>query len=159
MRLTQHGGDFRLVHSLYGLLSMAPEARIFHESPAATPSGSQILDFKQNLRIKSLYGTTERAGNPNVAYLYRGKTRKSEWLRTGSDRAYVKCCPRLAPFSPSSRPRAAADGSLSRERSGFDQCRYATLGLTLMLHTYSEERRVRARQMWTRAGSDRMNST
>ena len=31
--------------------------------------------------------------------------------------------------------------------------------LTLMLHTYAEEKRVRVRQMWARAGWDRMNST
>jgi len=31
--------------------------------------------------------------------------------------------------------------------------------LTLMLQTHAEEKRVRVRQMWVRAGSDRMNST
>ncbi len=31
--------------------------------------------------------------------------------------------------------------------------------LTLMLHTHAEEKRVRVRQMWARAGWDRMNST
>jgi len=36
---------------------------------------------------------------------------------------------------------------------------YATLGLTLMLQTHVEEKRVRERQIWSRAGSDRMNST
>ena len=30
---------------------------------------------------------------------------------------------------------------------------------TLMLHTHAEEKRVRVRQMWVRAGWDRMNST
>jgi len=30
---------------------------------------------------------------------------------------------------------------------------------TLMLHTHAEEKRVRVRQMWARAGWDRMNST
>jgi hypothetical protein len=30
---------------------------------------------------------------------------------------------------------------------------------TLTLHTHDEEKRVRVRQMWARAGWDRMNST
>jgi hypothetical protein len=30
---------------------------------------------------------------------------------------------------------------------------------TLTLHTHTEEKRVRVRQMWARAGWDRMNST
>ena len=30
---------------------------------------------------------------------------------------------------------------------------------TLTLHTHTEEKRVRVRQMWTRAGWGRMNST
>gem|GEM_PF-5789531 len=31
--------------------------------------------------------------------------------------------------------------------------------ITLTLHTHAEEKRVSARQMWARAGWDRMNST
>jgi len=34
-----------------------------------------------------------------------------------------------------------------------------TAYLTLMFHTHAEEKRVRVRQMWARAGWDRMNST
>jgi len=32
-------------------------------------------------------------------------------------------------------------------------------GLTLMLHTYVEEKRARVRQMWLRTGSDRSRRT
>jgi hypothetical protein len=34
-----------------------------------------------------------------------------------------------------------------------------TAEYTLTLHTHAEEKRVRVRQMWARAGWDRMNST
>ena len=64
--------------------------------------------------------------NPNVAYLYRGKTRKSVSdvvaHRLGQIEAYFTVREDL---SEASTP---ADAVLSRERSGFYWCRYATLG-------------------------------
>ncbi len=66
--------------------------------------------------------------NPNVAYLCRGKTRKSASdvaaHRLGQVEAYLTVREVLSEAS------TAADGVLSRERSGFYRCRYATLGLT-----------------------------
>ena len=66
--------------------------------------------------------------NPNVAYLCRGKTRKSASdvaaHRLGQVEAYFTVREVLSEAS------TAADGALSRERSGFYRCRYATLGLT-----------------------------
>ena len=66
--------------------------------------------------------------NPNVAYLCRGKTRKSASdvaaHRLGQVEAYFTVREVLSEAS------TAADGVLSRERSGFCRCRYATLGLS-----------------------------
>ena len=66
--------------------------------------------------------------NPNVAYLYRGKTRKSATdvvaHRLGQVEAYLTVREVLYEAS------TAADGALSHECSGFDRCRYATLGLS-----------------------------
>ena len=66
--------------------------------------------------------------NPNVAYLCRGKTRKSASdvaaHRFGQVDAYLTVREVLSEAS------TAADCSLSRERSGFYRCRHATLGLT-----------------------------
>jgi len=63
---------------------------------------------------------------PNVAYLCRGKTRKSASdvaaHRLGQVEAYLTVREVLSEAS------TAADGVLSRERSGFYRCRYATLG-------------------------------
>jgi hypothetical protein len=67
--------------------------------------------------------------NPNVAYLRRGKTRKSASdvaaHRLGQVEAYFTVREILSEAS------TAADGALSRERSGFCRRRYATLGLSL----------------------------
>ncbi len=67
--------------------------------------------------------------NPNVAYLCRGKTRQSApdvaARRLGQDEAYLTVREVLSEAS------TAADGVLSRERSGFYRCRYATLGFVL----------------------------
>ena len=67
--------------------------------------------------------------NPNVAYLCRGKTRKSApdvaAHRLGQVEAYLTVREVL------SEARTAPDGVLSRERSGFCRCRYATLGLSV----------------------------
>ena len=66
--------------------------------------------------------------NPNVAYLRQDKTRKSEpdvaAHRLGQVEAYFTVREVLSEAS------TAVDGALSRERSGFCRCRYATLGLT-----------------------------
>ena len=66
--------------------------------------------------------------NPNVAYLCRGRTRKSASdvaaHRLGQVEAYFTVREVLSEAS------TAADGVLSRERSGFYRCRYATLGLS-----------------------------
>ena len=66
--------------------------------------------------------------NPNVANLRRGKTRKSAPSvaahRLGQVEAYLTVRDVLSEAS------TAADGVVSRERSGFDRCRFATLGLT-----------------------------
>ncbi len=66
--------------------------------------------------------------NPDVAYLRRGKTRKSApdvtARRLGQVEAYFTVREVLSEAS------TAADGSLSRERSGLYRCRYATLGLS-----------------------------
>ena len=67
--------------------------------------------------------------NPNVAYLCREKTRKrvsdAPAHRLGEVEAYFVVREVLSEAS------TAADGVLSRERSGFCRCRYATLGLIL----------------------------
>ena len=64
---------------------------------------------------------------PNVAYLRQGKTRKSApdvaAHRLGQVEAYLTVREVLCEAS------TAADGVLSRERSGSYRCRYATLGL------------------------------
>ena len=66
--------------------------------------------------------------NPNVAYLRRGKTRKSASdaaaHRLGRVEAYLTVREVLSEAS------TASDGVLSSERSGFYRCRYATLGLS-----------------------------
>jgi hypothetical protein len=63
---------------------------------------------------------------PNVAYLRQEKTRKSATdgaaHRLGQVEAYFTVREVLSEAS------TAADGALSRERSGFYRCRYATLG-------------------------------
>ena len=67
--------------------------------------------------------------NPNVAYLRRGKTRKSASdvasRRLGQIEAYLTVREVLSETS------TAADGVLSRERSGFCRFMYETLGYTL----------------------------
>ncbi len=64
--------------------------------------------------------------NPNVANLLRGKTRQSvpdvAARRLGEDEAYLTVRDILSEAS------TVADGALSRERSGFYRCRFATLG-------------------------------
>jgi hypothetical protein len=66
--------------------------------------------------------------NPNVAYPRRGKTRQGvpdvAARRLGENEAYVTVREILAEAS------TVADGALSRERSGFYRCGFATLGLT-----------------------------
>jgi hypothetical protein len=66
--------------------------------------------------------------NPNVAYLRQEKTRKSApdvaAHRLGQVEAYFTVREALSEAS------TAADGALSRERSGFCRCRYVTLGFT-----------------------------
>jgi hypothetical protein len=66
--------------------------------------------------------------NPIVAYLCREKTPKSASdvaaHRLGQVEAYLTVRQVLSEAS------TAADGALSRERSGFYRCRYTTLGLT-----------------------------
>ncbi len=71
--------------------------------------------------------------NPDVAYLCRGKTRKSAFRRRrtahrlGQVEAYLNVREVLSEAS------TAADDVLSREPSGFYRCRYATLGLNLKI--------------------------
>jgi len=64
--------------------------------------------------------------NPNVSYLRQEKTRKSApdvaAHRLGQVEAYFTVREGLSEAS------TAADGALSRERSDFCRCRYATLG-------------------------------
>ena len=64
--------------------------------------------------------------SPNVAYLRQEKTRKSApdvaAHRLGQVEAYFTVREVLSEAS------TAADGVLSRERSDFCRCRYATLG-------------------------------
>jgi hypothetical protein len=66
--------------------------------------------------------------NPNVANLLRGKTRQSvpdvAECRLGQDEAYLTVRDILAEASTVVPPKAG----LSRERSGFYRCRFATLG-------------------------------
>ncbi|MEE8317180.1 MAG: hypothetical protein V3R70_11580, partial [Syntrophobacteria bacterium] len=66
--------------------------------------------------------------NPNVTNLLRGRTRQSVTevaaRRLGEDEAYFTVREILAAAS------TVADGALSRERSGFYRCGFATLGLT-----------------------------
>jgi hypothetical protein len=68
--------------------------------------------------------------NPNFAYLCQGKTRKSASdvaaHRLGQVEAYLTVREVLSEAS------TAADGVLSRERSGFYRCRYAKLGFLLI---------------------------
>ena len=63
---------------------------------------------------------------PNVANLLRGTTRQSvpdvAARRLGEDEAYLTVRDILSEAS------TVADGALSRERSGFYRCRFATLG-------------------------------
>jgi len=70
---------------------------------------------------------------PNVAYLRQEKTRKSApdvaAHRLGQVEAYFTVREVLSEAS------TAADGALSRERSGFCRCRYATLGFSLLLNS------------------------
>jgi len=65
---------------------------------------------------------------PNVADPFRGKTRKSgpDVAATGSDRSRRTLTVRGA----LSEASTAADGVLSRERSGFSRSGFATLGFT-----------------------------
>jgi hypothetical protein len=67
--------------------------------------------------------------NPNVAGLLRGKTRQSvpdvATRRFGEDEAYLTVRDILSETS------TVADGALSRERSGFYRCGFATLGFTI----------------------------
>jgi len=69
--------------------------------------------------------------NPNVTCLRQEKARKSApdvaAHRLGQVEAYY---PEREVLSEAS---TAADGALSRERSGFCRCRYATLGLTVKI--------------------------
>ncbi len=71
--------------------------------------------------------------NPNVANLLRRKTRQSvpdvAARRLGEDEAYLTVRDILSEAS------TVADGALSRERSGFYRCGFATLGLTSTLHS------------------------
>ena len=68
--------------------------------------------------------------NPNFTYLYQGKTRKSAsdvaTHRLGQVEAYLTVREVLSEAS------MAADGVLSRERSGFHRCRYAKFGFLLI---------------------------
>jgi hypothetical protein len=68
---------------------------------------------------------------PNVACLHQEKTRKSvpdvAAHRLGQVEAYFTVREVLSEAS------TAADGPLSRERSGFCRCRYAMLAYTLVL--------------------------
>ena len=64
--------------------------------------------------------------NPNVAHLLRGKMRQSvpdvAARRLGEDEAYLTVRDILSGAS------TVASGALSRERSGFYRCGFATLG-------------------------------
>jgi hypothetical protein len=68
--------------------------------------------------------------NPNFASLYQGKTRKSASdvaaHRLEQVEAYLTVGEVLSEAS------TAADGVLSRERSGFHRCRYAKFGFLLI---------------------------
>ncbi len=78
----------------------------------------------------SIRGKTGYHLNPNVAYLCRGKTRKRASdvaaHRLGQVEAYFTVREVLSEVS------TAADAVLSRERSVFYRCRYATLGLKVL---------------------------
>ena len=80
----------------------------------------------------SIRGNTGYHLNPNVAYLCRGKTRKSvsdvAAHRLGQVEAYFTVREVLSEASTLAPPQAG----LSRERSGFYRCRYATLGLPVL---------------------------
>ena len=67
---------------------------------------------------------------PNVVNLLRGKTRQSvpdvAARRLGEDEAYLTVRDILSEAS------TVADGALSRERSGFYRCGFATLGFSFI---------------------------
>ena len=74
------------------------------------------------------YPNTTLMFNPNVAYLYREKTRKSAsdvgTHRLGQVAAYLTVRQVLSEASTTVPPKAG----LSRESNDFYRCRYATLG-------------------------------
>jgi len=71
--------------------------------------------------------------DPNVANLLRGKTRQSvpdvAARRLGEDEAYLTVRDILSEASTVVPPKAG----LSRERSGFYRCGFATLGFMLVI--------------------------
>ena len=75
--------------------------------------------------------------NPNVAAPFRGKRRKSTpdvaAHRLGQVEAYLTVCEVLCEAS------TAADGVLSRERSGFRRSGFATLRLNLSFERVNSE--------------------
>ena len=81
------------------------------------------------MRRYAIGHTTCKKINPTVANLLRGKTRQSvsdvAARRLGEDEAYLIVRDILSEAS------TVADGALSRERSGFYLCGFATLGLTV----------------------------
>ncbi len=65
---------------------------------------------------------------PTVAYLRRGKTRQSAIRRRRTAHSLGQVEAYLTVREVLSEASTATDGALSRERSGFYRCRYATLG-------------------------------